>query len=128
MHLSARFDDRISVVLQPALAAYELDRAQGASSASGNADFQCSVKRLVHKGEVFKAYPTCFAHCHAPTIAACLRRIAAVRDIVSAVGVNTPGGAGPRGVARHGVRVKVTAYPEGLCAVWVMLAVCYNDA
>ena len=41
--LITQFDDELSVLLQPALAAYEFDRCTGVSF--GNTDFQASIKR-----------------------------------------------------------------------------------
>lgn len=44
--LITQFDDELSVLLQPALAAYEFDRCTGVSF--GNTDFQASIKRWCH--------------------------------------------------------------------------------
>jgi hypothetical protein len=162
--LQTRFDDRLSQALTPVLMSYELDRAAGATVASSNADFQCSVKRLVEKGQCFKAYPTCFAHIHYPSIEVSLKRTSTVRDIVTVnsaaggharaalgafgrrdgtLGAHSVASVGPKsggrnsvagggvtggaGLSRFGVRVKLHEYPEGLCALWVMIAVCYYE-
>ena len=44
--LITQFDDELSILLQPALAAYEFDRCTGVSF--GNTDFQASIKRYNH--------------------------------------------------------------------------------
>ena len=64
--LQTNFDEQLGLVLQPALAAYELDRATGVTF--GNQDFQAAIKGKVLKGETFKAYPTCFGHADALSI------------------------------------------------------------
>ena len=69
--------------------AYESDRAVGCSF--GNEDFQNAIKRMVNKGECFKAYPTCFCYTHIPSIISMLRRTNAFRDIIYS-GSNTSGG------------------------------------
>lgn len=80
----------------------------------GNADFQSAIRRNVLQGECFKAFPTCFSHCNSELMFAKLRRSEAAMDVIMT---------GGRG-CRHGLRVQVEVYPEGLVAVWVMLAVC----
>ena len=83
--------------------------------AFGNSDFQAAVKRAVKKGEVFKAYPTCFAHIDTLQMRAALERSKSARDIV----LNNVAG------ARLAVRVKLYPYPEGTAVVWMMIAVCF---
>ncbi len=122
--LQTRFDSDLSLVLQPALAAYELDRATGVTF--GNQDFQAAVKSKVVKGETFKAYPTCFGHADALAITAALKLTSAVRDIIL---TRSEGRAGSSTVltsegSRLAVRVRIFPYPEGTCACWVMLARC----
>jgi centrosomal protein CEP76 len=110
--LASVFDGELGLILQPALAAYELDRAVGVTF--GNADFQAAIKRYVQRGETFKGYPTCFSHADATTIMASLRRTTASSDVALAQGRNV----------RLAVRVKLFPYPEGVLACWVMLAAC----
>ena len=98
--------------VQPVLASYELDRVVGATF--GNADFQCAIRRNVKQGECFKAFPTCFSHTNSSMMLMKLRRSEAAMDVIMTAG---------RG-CRHGLRVRVNVYPEGILAVWVMLAVC----
>lgn len=80
----------------------------------GNSDFQSAIRRNVLQGECFKAFPTCFSHANSALMFAKLRRSEAAMDVIMT---------GGRG-CRHGLRVKVEVYPEGMLAVWVMLAVC----
>ena len=112
-------------MLQPALAAYELDRATGVTF--GNQDFQASIKGRVSKGETFKAYPTCFGHTDGLAITTALKLTSAVKDIAlskseqraHSLSGNTI--AGISAGTRLGVRVKIVPYPEGTCACWVMI-------
>jgi centrosomal protein CEP76 len=119
--LQTRFDDSLGLVLQPALAAYELDRATGVTF--GNQDFQAAIKSKVLKGETFKAYPTCFGHADALSIITALKLTGAVQDIVLSRSEGQVSNVVPEGT-RLAVRVKIIPYPEGCCACWVMVAVC----
>ena len=110
--LASIFDGDLGLILQPALAAYELDRAVGVTF--GNADFQAAIKRYVQRGECFRGYPTCFSHADATSIMQSLRRTSASADVALAQGRNV----------RLAVRVKLFPYPEGVLACWVMLAAC----
>ena len=110
--LASVFDGDLALILQPALAAYELDRAVGVTF--GNADFQAAIKRYVQRGECFKGYPTCFSHTDASAVMQSLRRTSASADVALAQGRNV----------RLAVRVKLFPYPEGILACWVMLAAC----
>jgi hypothetical protein len=133
--LQTVFDEKLAVILQPALLAYEMDRAVGCSF--GNQDFQTAVKRVVARGECFKAYPTCFSFAHIPAILSSLKKVGAFRDVVkSGTGLPAlvPTGSGAPGVlsqaavsklTRHAVRVKIVQYPEQVCSVWVIIAVCF---
>jgi hypothetical protein len=129
--LQTKHDSRISAALNPAIISYELDRAQGVTSAHGAAEFQCSVRKLVTRGECFKAYPTCFSHAHIPSVVATLAKTSVARDIICARSVPTVvhGGdlLGMNSITRHGIRAKVFIYPEGLCSLWLMIAVCYFE-
>ena len=106
----------VCLLLQPALLAYEWDRAVGCSF--GSADFQLSVKRSVRKGEVFKAYPTCFSHIHIPSLLTSLRRAKAFKDVILG---------GKLGLgSRLAVRVRLVPYPHQLCALWIIVASCFQ--
>lgn len=108
------WDDDLAVITQPALASYELDRVIGVTF--GNEEFQAGVKRLVPRGHSFKGYPTCFNTTNPDAILATLLKSPAAVDIVDCKGIAT----------RHALRIKICPYPEGVRAVWLMLAVHYK--
>lgn len=110
---SALFDDDLSYLLQPALAAYEMERITGYSF--GNEDFQSSVKNAVPTKHCFKGFPTCFSHRDASKIMVALEANSTGADILSSEGDDV----------KFAVRVKIYSYPEDVCAVWVMVAVRY---
>lgn len=110
--LATTFDHQLSLILQPAIAAYELDRAVGVSF--GNKDFQSAIKRYVRKGELFKAYPSCYCHVDATAIMQSLVQNGA--QVALNHGRNV----------RLAVRCKIFPYTEGLFACWVMVAACYE--
>jgi hypothetical protein len=112
--LATIFDGDLALILQPALAAYELDRAVGVTF--GNADFQSAIKRYVQRGETFKGYPTCFSHIDATQIVQSLRKTTASSDVALAQGRNV----------RLAVRVKIFSYPENIMSCWVMVAACHE--
>jgi hypothetical protein len=125
--LQTIFDKTLSLALHPTLASYELDRATGSSF--GNGEFQSTIRGLVHRGECFKAYPTCFNHTDAQSIQHALLKTKAARDIIYAKSQGLGGGKSAPYVphpARFGIRVRVFPYPRGLCAVWVVIATCYQ--
>lgn len=115
--------------LQPALLAYEWDRATGCSF--GNADFQLAVKKAVRRGECFKAFPTCFCFAHPPGIVSSLSRTSAFREVVfcnaetASFAHHSDSTLSLARFARHAVRVKVVQYSETVCAVWIIVAVCF---
>jgi len=122
--LQTHFDDELGLALQPALAAYELDRATGVTF--GNQDFQAAIKSKVRKGETFKAYPTCFGHADPLSIQTALKLTGAVRDIALSRNQHGASSATPEGT-RLAVRVRIFTYPEGTCACWVMVAACRSE-
>ncbi|POI34772.1 hypothetical protein CIB84_001476, partial [Bambusicola thoracicus] len=70
--LSTVWDDHLSYLLSPALAAYELERATGISA--GNEEFQDAVRRAVPDGHTFKGFPIHFVYRNARrAFATCLR-------------------------------------------------------
>ena len=110
---SALFDDDLAYLLQPALAAYEMERITGYSF--GNDDFQSSVKNAVPEKHCFKGFPTCFSHRDAAKIMVALESNNTGADILQSEGDDV----------KFALRVKVYSYPEDVCAVWVMIAVRY---
>lgn len=117
-HLSTVFDEKLELLLQPALLAYEMDRSLGISI--GNDDFQNSIKRFVHKGYSFRAYPTCFSHANIPSIAATIRQAAACKQVLYVHSSS------PAASTKLGVRVKIFPYPESVMALWIMVAAVFE--
>ena len=94
------------------MVAYEYDRVVGVSF--GNSDFQAAIKKNVRKGEVFRAFPTCFSHVNVDYMMKWLRRSSAAKDILL-IG---------SAAVRYAVRVKIYPYPAGAAAVWIIVAAC----
>ncbi|XP_033010741.1 centrosomal protein of 76 kDa isoform X1 [Lacerta agilis] len=112
--LSTVWDDQLSYLLSPALAAYELERTTGVSS--GNEEFQDAIRRAVPDGHTFKGFPIHFVHRNARrAFAACLRS-PFCDEILCCRGDHV----------RLAVRVRVFTYPESACAVWIMFACKYR--
>ncbi|CAI5779770.1 Centrosomal protein of 76 kDa [Podarcis lilfordi] len=112
--LSTVWDDQLSYLLSPALAAYELERTTGVSS--GNEEFQDAIRRAVPDGHTFKGFPIHFVHRNARrAFAACLRS-PFCDEILCCRGDQV----------RLAVRVRVFTYPESACAVWIMFACKYR--
>jgi centrosomal protein CEP76 len=109
--LTTSFDDSLSYILSPALDAYEMERLTGVSI--GNEEFQQSVKNAVPQGHSFKGYPIMFNSTAIDPILSSLEEGAVSSDIISTVGDR----------CAFAVRAKVKAFPENVCAVWVMIAV-----
>ena len=101
-------------MLAPALAAYETEKLTGVMA--GNEDFQAVVRQRVPHGHTFKGYPVLVNHRSPERVLELLKAEAVPADILGTRGDHT----------RFGLRVKVYAYPEEVCAVWVMLAVQYR--
>jgi centrosomal protein CEP76 len=113
--LATHWDGQLSYLLSPALLAYEMENVSGTSA--GSADFQQSIRNAVPAGFSFKGFPMQFSHLSAPRMLADLLRTKIAQDIIDIRG----------GVdsVRFALRVAVTAYPERVSAVWVMLAVVF---
>ncbi|XP_013388058.1 centrosomal protein of 76 kDa [Lingula anatina] len=113
--LNTSWDDQMSYLLTPALAAYETERLTGVPA--GNEDFQDAVRRAVPDGHTFKGYPVQFIHRNAKrAFAACLRS-PVCEDIIQCRGDHV----------RLAVRVRVFPYPESACATWLMFACKYKS-
>ncbi|XP_064803065.1 centrosomal protein of 76 kDa isoform X3 [Oncorhynchus masou masou] len=113
--LATVWDDHLSYVLSSALAAYELERCTGTSC--GNEEFQDAVRRAVPDGHTFKGFPIHFLHHNARRAFATCLRSPFCDEIVCCRGDHV----------RLAVRVRVFAYPESACAVWVMFACKYRS-
>ena len=116
--LATQFDDQLSIILQPALAAYEMERTLGMGSAMAEAslllhrDFQNSIRFYVGgKGESFKAFPTCFSHVDVDAIKTAMSSATAAREIYGVP------------AASFAVRAKLFPFPAGIVALWLMIGV-----
>ncbi|KAM8870817.1 centrosomal protein of 76 kDa isoform 1-T1 [Spinachia spinachia] len=115
LELVTVWDDHLSYLLSSALSAYELERCTGVSC--GNEEFQDAVRRAVPDGHTFKGFPIHFMHRNARrAFATCLRSVFC-EEIVCCRGDHV----------RLAVRVRVFAYPENACAVWLMFACKYRS-
>ncbi|XP_063253031.1 centrosomal protein of 76 kDa isoform X2 [Prinia subflava] len=113
--LSTIWDDQLSYLLSPALAAYELERTTGVSA--GNEEFQDAVRRAVPDGHTFKGFPIHFVHRNARRAFATCLRSPFCEEIICCRGDQV----------RLAVRVRVFTYPESACAVWIMFACKYRS-
>lgn len=113
--LGTTWDDHLSYLLTPALAAYESERVWGLTA--GNEEFQQAIRRAVPDGHTFKGYPVQFVHRNArKAFSACLKS-PVCEEIVNCRGDHV----------RLGVRVCVYTYPEQASAVWMMFACKYKS-
>ncbi|XP_077064363.1 centrosomal protein of 76 kDa [Siphateles boraxobius] len=113
--LATVWDDHLSYLLSAALSAYELERCTGVSC--GNEEFQDAVRRAVPDGHTFKGFPIHFLHRNARRAFATCLRSPFCEEIVCCRGDHV----------RLAVRVRVFAYPESACAVWIMFACKYRS-
>lgn len=113
--LTTVWDDQLSYLLTPALAAYELERVTGITA--GNEEFQDSIKQAVPDGHTFKGYPIQFSHRNARRAFATCLKSPVCEEIVNCRGDHV----------RVAVRVKVYPYPESSCATWIMFACKYKS-
>uniref|UniRef100_A0A8C4EF15 Centrosomal protein of 76 kDa n=1 Tax=Dicentrarchus labrax TaxID=13489 RepID=A0A8C4EF15_DICLA len=115
LDLATVWDDHLSYLLSSALSAYELERCTGISC--GNEEFQDAVRRAVPDGHTFKGFPIHFLHRNARRAFATCLRSPFCEEIVCCRGDHV----------RLAVRVRVFAYPENACAVWLMFACKYRS-
>ncbi|CAL8247909.1 unnamed protein product [Lota lota] len=115
LELATVWDDHLSYLLSSALVAYEMERCTGVSC--GNEEFQDAVRRAVPDGHTFKGFPIHFLHRNARRAFATCLRSQVCEEIVSCRGDHV----------RLAVRVRVYAYPENACAVWIMFACKYRS-
>ncbi|XP_033119568.1 centrosomal protein of 76 kDa-like [Anneissia japonica] len=113
--LTTVWDDQLSYLLTPSLAAYEQERVTGVSS--GNEEFQHAIRRAVPDGHTFKGFPIQFIHRNARRAFATCLRSQVCENIVCCRGDHV----------RLAVRVRVFTYPESACATWVMFACKYKS-
>ncbi|XP_020377249.2 centrosomal protein of 76 kDa isoform X1 [Rhincodon typus] len=113
--LNTVWDDHLSYLLSPALAAYEIERITGVSA--GNEEFQDAIKRAVPDGHTFKGFPIHFVHRNPRRALATCLRSPFCEEILCCRGDQV----------RLAVRVRVYPYPESACAVWIMFACKYRS-
>ncbi|XP_059832570.1 centrosomal protein of 76 kDa isoform X1 [Hypanus sabinus] len=113
--LNTVWDDNLSYLLSPALAAYEIERTTGVSA--GNEEFQDAIKRAVPDGHTFKGFPIHFVHQNPRRAFATCLRSPFCEEIICCRGDQV----------RLAVRVRVYPYPESACAVWIMFACKYRS-
>ncbi|XP_069476932.1 centrosomal protein of 76 kDa isoform X2 [Ambystoma mexicanum] len=113
--LATVWEDQLSYLLSPALAAYEIERTTGISA--GNEEFQDAIRRAVPDGHTFKGFPIHFVHRNARRAFATCLRSPFCDEIVCCRGDQM----------RLAVRVRVFTYPESACAVWIMFACKYRS-
>ncbi|XP_062896943.1 centrosomal protein of 76 kDa isoform X1 [Mobula hypostoma] len=113
--LNTVWDDNLSYLLSPALAAYEIERTTGVSA--GNEEFQDAIKRAVPDGHTFKGFPIHFVHRNPRRAFATCLRSPFCEEIICCRGDQV----------RLAVRVRVYPYPESACAVWIMFACKYRS-
>eukprot|EP00752_Nemacystus_decipiens_P004496 g4105.t1 len=107
---STTWDDDLGYLLGPAVFAYEQERVCGAGF--GGDDFQDAVQGAVPERHCFKGYPTCFDHLSCSKMMASLLGRTVAHDILSSTGDHL----------RFALRSAVFPYPDGVLAVWLMLA------
>ena len=81
--MTTHWDDDLSFLLNPALAAYENERVTGVTF--GNSEFRDIVTRFVPAGHTFKGFPRCFNHMSPIGIMGTLLRAKAAVDIVKVI-------------------------------------------
>ncbi|XP_018412337.1 PREDICTED: centrosomal protein of 76 kDa isoform X1 [Nanorana parkeri] len=113
--LATVWEDQLSYLLSPALAAYEMERCTGISA--GNEEFQDAIQRAVPDGHTFKGFPIHFVHRNARRAFATCMRSPLCEEIIGCRGDQM----------RIAVRVRVFTYPESACAVWIMFACKYRS-
>ncbi|XP_019380589.1 PREDICTED: centrosomal protein of 76 kDa isoform X1 [Gavialis gangeticus] len=113
--LTTVWDDQLSYLLSPALAAYELERTTSISA--GNEEFQDAIRRAVPDGHTFKGFPIHFVYRNARRAFATCLRSPFCEELICCRGDQV----------RLAVRVRVFAYPESACAVWIMFACKYRS-
>eukprot|EP00697_Spironema_sp_BW2_P007744 gnl/Spiro4/22113_TR10881_c0_g1_i1.p1 gnl/Spiro4/22113_TR10881_c0_g1~~gnl/Spiro4/22113_TR10881_c0_g1_i1.p1 ORF type:complete len:654 (-),score=146.58 gnl/Spiro4/22113_TR10881_c0_g1_i1:127-2022(-) len=109
------WDPKLSYILTPALAAYEMERVHGVLS--GNDELQQSIKKVVPDGHTFRGFPIQFSHRSAARMFPAMLRAPVCQEILRTRGDSV----------RFGLRVKIFPYPEDAASVWVMLAVKYRQ-
>jgi centrosomal protein CEP76 len=118
LKVDTQFDSDFSYILSSALSTYEFERVSGQTF--GTAEFQESMKNHIPLNYIFKGFPFQFNHCDAVRALNFMMQSnsGACDDLLRTRGHNV----------QFGVRVRMFEYPEHTRAVWVMLAVKYQES
>lgn len=109
------WDDELSYLLSPALAAYEAERRTG-MAATDNAFFADAVRRKVPSGFTFKGFPHHFVTAEPGAIFNAWLREEVALSILQC----------RTSKASIAVRVQVHLMPDDVVSVWAMLAISYR--
>lgn len=115
---TTRWSDELSFYLLPALNAYELEQLYGISQVD-NAFFQQTITRFVQDGHTFQGVPIMFSSAESTQDA--MDVLASNEIAAGIVGLHAR-------AASFGLATRCFAYPEGVVAVWVMLAASYQPS
>lgn len=115
MKYHTRFSDTLTSILGTALTCYELNKSTGNTIESES--FKSAIKSSIPEGHIFKAFPLQTNHKNPVSFMELIRNDPTGEQIVSAVGDQLT----------FAVRAKVVAFPEGVTAVWVIVAVHYVE-
>lgn len=112
-HETTKWDKQLSYLLSTALINYEMERL--ANVTFSGEEFKSSIKNYVPEGYTFKAFPIQFNHFDSNKMSIALLKNRIGYEVLTAKGDSV----------KHALRVKIVAYPENICAVWVMIACTY---
>jgi centrosomal protein CEP76 len=112
--LKWKWDKQLEYMLSTALYNYEMERLASLTFASN--EFKSSIKHYVPEGHTFKAFPIQFNHFDINKMILSLFKNKVAYEVITARGDSV----------NHAARVKIVAYPEKVCAVWVIIAVRYQ--
>ena len=107
-------------MLTPALVSYEAELTTQPSSSlpsAGSEDFAEALKHYVPQHHSFKGYPMVSQHRSTGRVLAAMLKNDVCSDILAVAG----------DTVRFGLRCRIFAYPDDICAVWVMLAVRFQQ-
>lgn len=112
--LSTMWDERLSYLLTPALAAYEIERNTGVTA--GSEEFAHAIRFAVPDGHTFKGFPIQYLYRNPRRIFANSLKYDKCLEIINCRGDSM----------KLAIRVKLFVFPEDVCAVWVMYACTYR--
>jgi centrosomal protein CEP76 len=108
--IATTWDEELCCLLQPALAAYEMEIIVGADI--GSDDIHHAIRHQIPEGHQFKGSPLCFAHLAPQRMLATFMRTTSSAEIIDAQGAD----------CRLALRARIFPYPEGVSSAWVMIA------